>query len=124
MSAGFRDEPFIDSTDAHWPVSGERHVAGCVLPAAGSSEADVFRAFGGAAANSKLVQLLKRRGFAQRTLADKGEIHVSVPVMSERRLLACLSIRCPRSMASRKLVFRRYVQELRHLAAELEAAAA
>jgi DNA-binding IclR family transcriptional regulator len=107
------------STDAHWPVSGERHVAGRVLTARGSGEAAIFAAFGTPQAGTAAARALRKQGFSRRMLSRQGEVHVSVPVISTGGLIACLSIRSPIELMQQRGSVRRWATALRQLATEI-----
>ena len=108
------------STDAHWPVAGERYVAGNLLPALGSSEAAIFSAFGAEAGRGG-SRTVRRLGYARRLAGKQGELHISVPVMAAEGLIACLSIRCSRGVIEQRGSLRRWVELLQKLATDLAA---
>jgi DNA-binding IclR family transcriptional regulator len=110
------------STDAHWPVAGERCVAGSVLPARGSSEALIYAAFGCRADDRATSRTVRRQGYAKRSIGPRTEVHVSVPVISGEELVACLSLRCPVAILEARSAVPRWAQRLHQLATDIAAA--
>ena len=110
------------ATDGQRPVVQERHVAGTVLPARGSSEAAVMTAFSAANNQSAAASRVRRRGYARRVLQQLDEIHISVPVNLTQELTAILSIRCSQSMMAERNSVQRWAGALSELAAQIAAA--
>lgn len=110
------------ATDGQRLPATERYIAGSLLPARGSSEAAVIRAFGRTENQGASAWRLRRQGFAKRVLEKQDEIHISVPLALTQDLTAALSIRCSRLLLIEREALQRWVTSLSTLAAQIAAA--
>lgn len=111
------------STDAERPIDTVRCVTGARLPVKGGSEAAISAAFGVRRANTSEARKVRRHGYALSAAAEGQVLHVSVPVMIDAALAACLSMRCLPIVAESRGNLVSHVDSLTSLATEIAACA-
>jgi DNA-binding IclR family transcriptional regulator len=111
------------STAANWPLTRELPVAGNVLAAAGSSEAEIFRQTRASAKKTSAHAGKRphpRRRAVVRTMG--AEIQISVMIRTKEGFRGSLSIRCSTDVVRSPNDARHWAAELKKLAASITAA--